>query len=577
MGHPRRAARRERLGRAVQRGRRHGPLRPGRHQERRRGGDGVDPQDARGRRALPDPGGLLRAGRPAARQPARDREPHQGGRVRLARAARAPTCWRRRRRAREPASASSGTGPRGRARSSSCCRGGAGAARARAGRRSCRSGTTISASRSRRRCSASTSPAIRWRAISDVVESLGITSLRRPGRQGPRRARQRSSATWPGSRRRRRRAATAWPSSPSRTWTAPSRSRCSRSRSRRPPPACARGEPCSCAGRVDDGDKGRVVLAEDVRLLEQALAESSGRPRARTGRRAERLPHPRARRARTRASRSPRVRRLCGEHPGRGAGVPARPAATPRKWSCAPAASPSTRSRELVAEGRGGCSARARSAWTMPDALDFEQPLLEIENRIAALQAEEDSPRARDEIAKLEERLGPAAPADLRQPDAPGSAPSSRAIPSARTRATSSSCSSRTSSSCTATASSATTPRSWAASPASKGAAIVVIGHQKGRDTREKIARNFGMPHPEGYRKALRLMQLAAEVRQARRHLHRHARRLSRHRRRGARAGRGDRAQSQGDGGAARCRSSPSSPARAAAAARSRSAWATGC
>ena len=37
----------------------------------------------------------------------------------------------------------------------------------------------------------------------------------------------------------------------------------------------------------------------------------------------------------------------------------------------------------------------------------------------------------------------------------------------------------------------------------------VVIGHQKGRDTREKIQRNFGMPRPEGYRKALRLMQLA--------------------------------------------------------------------
>jgi acetyl-CoA carboxylase carboxyl transferase subunit alpha len=41
------------------------------------------------------------------------------------------------------------------------------------------------------------------------------------------------------------------------------------------------------------------------------------------------------------------------------------------------------------------------------------------------------------------------------------------------------------------------------------GAPVVVIGHQKGRDTRENIARNFGMPHPEGYRKALRLMQLA--------------------------------------------------------------------
>lgn len=39
---------------------------------------------------------------------------------------------------------------------------------------------------------------------------------------------------------------------------------------------------------------------------------------------------------------------------------------------------------------------------------------------------------------------------------------------------------------------------------------IMVIGQQKGRDTKEKIRRNFGMPKPEGYRKALRLMQLAA-------------------------------------------------------------------
>src|SRR5574343_1419175 len=37
----------------------------------------------------------------------------------------------------------------------------------------------------------------------------------------------------------------------------------------------------------------------------------------------------------------------------------------------------------------------------------------------------------------------------------------------------------------------------------------MVIGHQKGRDTKEKIYRNFGMPRPEGYRKALRLMKLA--------------------------------------------------------------------
>jgi acetyl-CoA carboxylase carboxyl transferase subunit alpha len=41
------------------------------------------------------------------------------------------------------------------------------------------------------------------------------------------------------------------------------------------------------------------------------------------------------------------------------------------------------------------------------------------------------------------------------------------------------------------------------------GRPCVVMGHQKGRDTKEKIARNFGMPKPEGYRKALRLMRMA--------------------------------------------------------------------
>ena len=41
------------------------------------------------------------------------------------------------------------------------------------------------------------------------------------------------------------------------------------------------------------------------------------------------------------------------------------------------------------------------------------------------------------------------------------------------------------------------------------GQSVMVIGHQKGRDTKEKIMRNFGMPRPEGYRKAMRLMRLA--------------------------------------------------------------------
>ncbi|MFM7707648.1 MAG: carboxyl transferase domain-containing protein, partial [Gammaproteobacteria bacterium] len=43
--------------------------------------------------------------------------------------------------------------------------------------------------------------------------------------------------------------------------------------------------------------------------------------------------------------------------------------------------------------------------------------------------------------------------------------------------------------------------------------AVVVIGHQKGRDTKERVRRNYGMPKPEGYRKALRLMKLAERFR----------------------------------------------------------------
>lgn len=45
------------------------------------------------------------------------------------------------------------------------------------------------------------------------------------------------------------------------------------------------------------------------------------------------------------------------------------------------------------------------------------------------------------------------------------------------------------------------------------GMPVMVIGHQKGRDTRENIRRNFGMPRPEGYRKALRLMRMAEQFR----------------------------------------------------------------
>jgi acetyl-CoA carboxylase carboxyl transferase subunit alpha len=46
-----------------------------------------------------------------------------------------------------------------------------------------------------------------------------------------------------------------------------------------------------------------------------------------------------------------------------------------------------------------------------------------------------------------------------------------------------------------------------------QGEEVLIVGHQKARDTKQKVYRNFGMPNPEGYRKALRAMQIAAKFR----------------------------------------------------------------
>ncbi len=70
--------------------------------------------------------------------------------------------------------------------------------------------------------------------------------------------------------------------------------------------------------------------------------------------------------------------------------------------------------------------------------------------------------------------------------------------------------------------------------------AVMVIGHQKGRDTKSNLYRNFGMMNPEGYRKALRLMKLAEKLLEAGYHNSRHSRRLSRSGSRGTRTGRGN-------------------------------------
>src|SRR5437867_12942337 len=146
----------------------------------------------------------------------------------------------------------------------------------------------------------------------------------------------------------------------------------------------------------------------------------------------------------------------------------------------------------------------------MPDELDFERPLLELENRIAELRASDGAQAARDEVVKLQERLlrqqrkvyGGLTPWQraqiARHPKRPHTLDffrllfedfvelhgdrvfgDDKAIVGGLARF--------------------------------EGEPVVVIGHQKGRDTRENIARNFGMPHPEGYRKALRLMELAAK------------------------------------------------------------------
>ena len=63
------------------------------------------------------------------------------------------------------------------------------------------------------------------------------------------------------------------------------------------------------------------------------------------------------------------------------------------------------------------------------------------------------------------------------------------------------------------TGSSTMTGPSWAAPPSLTGRPSMIVAQQKGRDPKERIARNFGMPQPEGYRKALRIMKMAEKFR----------------------------------------------------------------
>ncbi len=144
----------------------------------------------------------------------------------------------------------------------------------------------------------------------------------------------------------------------------------------------------------------------------------------------------------------------------------------------------------------------------MPEGLDFEQPLLEMEAHIASLRALDDPVAHGEEITKLEERLQRQRQKTYaaltawqrtqlaRHPKRPHTRDFIKLLFDDFVELHGD----RLHGDDAAVVSGLAL---------FEGRGVVVVGHQKGRDTREKIARNFGMPHPEGYRKALRMMQLA--------------------------------------------------------------------
>ena len=148
----------------------------------------------------------------------------------------------------------------------------------------------------------------------------------------------------------------------------------------------------------------------------------------------------------------------------------------------------------------------------MPDALDFEQPLLDLEARIAELRGRDETPVLGEEIARLEDRL-----ARLRTKTYAALTAWQRTQLARHPRRP------HTRDFCRLLFDDFVElhgDRVYGDDPAIvgglarfEGRSVIVVGHQKGRETREKIARHFGMPHPEGYRKALRLMEMGAKFR----------------------------------------------------------------
>ncbi len=110
-----------------------------------------------------------------------------------------------------------------------------------------------------------------------------------------------------------------------------------------------------------------------------------------------------------------------------------------------------------------------------------------------------------------------------------------------------------------------------------RGRTVVVIGNQKGRDVKERVHRNYGMANPEGYRKAMRAMELAERHRFPDPFARGHSGRVSGRRRGAARSGRRDRALAGDSCRACTCPSSRASSARAARVVRLRRRSPTRC
>ena len=148
----------------------------------------------------------------------------------------------------------------------------------------------------------------------------------------------------------------------------------------------------------------------------------------------------------------------------------------------------------------------------MTDYLEFEKPLMELESKIERIRAlSKDQPKAQEEIQKLQKR----------------SHQIQREIYSRLTPIQTLQIARHANRPTTLDYLAFLIPdflelhgdRAFADDPAIvggigrlDGSPVMVIGHQKGRTVKERVKRNFGMPHPEGYRKAQRLMQLAERM-----------------------------------------------------------------